>query len=183
MKMIIKVTLLTLFFFITSTTYAISPPIVDLHQLTSSGYREDWPMIYKESVYWSDGFGAVRGYDFKTKQELLLANVGDQLPNDFFAPISYDGHNLIYNTYSEAKGYNVRAYDMKRHIDIAITDVVGSNTATDYDQNTVVYIEGGACGKLHAYDLNKKENTVITETACGVLQKYQAILSFGHMQP
>ncbi|HCM37214.1 TPA: hypothetical protein DIS61_01015 [Patescibacteria group bacterium] len=179
----ISLLLLLSFLFLTVKLDIAFAATVDLLQLTSSGNREDWPMIYKNTVYWSDGFGEIHGYDFKTTQESLLAKVGDQLPADFFAPTAYDGRYLVYNTYTEARGYNVHAYDMKRKKDIAITDEVGSNTATDYDEDTVVYIEGGACGKLHAYDLKRRRDTLITETACGPAKISGNIVVWGYAAP
>src|SRR3989344_5668172 len=179
----ISLLLLLSFLFLTVKLDIAFAATVDLLQLTSSGNREDWPMIYKNTVYWSDGFGEIHGYDFKTTQESLLAKVGDQLPADFFAPAAYDGRYLVYNTYTEARGYNVHAYDMKRKKDIAITDEVGSNTATDYDEDTVVYIEGGACGKLHAYDLKRRRDTLITETACGPAKISGNIVVWGYAAP
>ena len=154
------------FFYSYDQTFAASSPIVDLHQLTFSGQREDWPMIYKDRVYWSEST-EIRGYNFKNNQYLLLATVGEELHSDFFAPIAYDGRYLIYDTYTLENNYDVHAYDFIKNQDIAVTEDLDSNTTNDYDNNTIVYIKGGACGSLHAFDLNIKEDALITETACG----------------
>src|SRR3989344_4142915 len=96
--------LLPLFFIFSTVKLDIAfATTVDLLQLTTSGQREDWPMIYQDTVYWSDGFGEIHGYDSKTTRESLLAKVGDQLQNDFFGPIGYDERYLVYNTYTEAR--------------------------------------------------------------------------------
>lgn len=170
------------YFFSFHKVSAVYASTVDVYRLTSGFYREDWPMIHKDIIYWSDSV-EIKGYDLKKNQELILAKVGEELPADFFAPTAYDGRYLVYNTYSEAKGYNIQAYDFNRKQDIIVTDEVGSNTATDYDNNTIVYIEGGACGKLHAFDMNLKEDTLVTETACGPAKISGNIIVWNYAAP
>ena len=166
-------------FFPSNKVSAVYAPTVDVYRLTFGFYREDWPMIYKDTVYWSTG-SEIDGHDIKNNQDVLLAKVGSELPSDFFAPTAYDGRFLIYNTYSESRGYNVQAYDFIKKKTIKITDEVGSNGATDYDQNIVVYIKGGACGSLYAYDLVKEINKLITNAICGPAKISKGIIVWNY---
>ncbi len=183
MAMKMKLLLFTLTLFFLAFPLRVYATTASTFRVTSGSQREDWPMIHKDAVYWSDGFGEIHGYNFKNGQESLLAKVGGQLPADFYAPIAYDGRYLVYNTYSETRGYNVRVYDMRRNKDIVVTDEIGSNWATDYDQNTVVYIKGGACGTLYAFDARLQRKTLITESACGPARISGSIVVWGYAAP
>ncbi|MDO8657507.1 MAG: hypothetical protein Q7K55_02105 [Candidatus Levybacteria bacterium] len=166
-KLVIFLLLIFMSLFQPQTIFASPSPLtVEVSRLTSGFYREDWPMIYKDTVYWSTG-AEIYGLNIKNNESVLLTQVGLGLPSDYFAPTAYDGRFLIYNTYTVERGYNVEAYDFVKNNIIKITDEVGSNTATDYDQNIVAYVKGGACGSLYAYDLIKKTNILVTNAVCG----------------
>ena len=144
--------------------FAAHTPSVELLQLTAGFYREDWPAIYKDKILWV-AEGIIYVYDVKEKTTAPFFEGTQPLVN-FFALIAYDGRYIIYNQY-DGISYNVSAYDTKKGEDIPITNGVGSHWATDYDNKTVVYIDGGACGELYAYDIAREEANLVTENACG----------------
>lgn len=144
--------------------FAVYSPAVDVYRLTSGFYREDWPAIYKDKILWV-AEGIVYVYDVKEKTTSLFFE-GIQPLTNFYALIAYDGRYIIYTQY-DGISYNVSAYDTEKRKDIPITNGAGSHSATDYDNKTIVYIDGGACGKLYAYDIAREEANLVTENACG----------------
>lgn len=182
MKKIILFGFLLLFLFSPNLIFAANSPTISLSQLTFSDSREDWPMIHKDSVYWLDPRGGIWGYDFNEQTEFRLFE-GDFPLTNFFAPIGIDDNYLIYISFSEDKSYDVRAYDFNKEKDIAVTDAAGSQTVTDYDNNTLVYIDGYACGKLYTYDLKKEETTFITNDSCGPARISNNIVVWGYAAP
>lgn len=149
----------------TSVARAVFPPTVDLFQLTSSGQREDWPVIHKNTVCWLGPQG-IYCYDISTNTEFPL--FGNEQPlTDLFGLVGLDQRFIIYNRFSDQNSYDVGVYDLKKKEEVFVTSEVGSQWADDYDHNTLVYIDGGACGKLYSYNLLNRKKTLITETACG----------------
>lgn len=142
------------------------PPSIDVYNVSNTSYSEKWFTIYKDTVYWLDAYkGIIYGYNFTEQKNTPLFENQPVLPN-LFSIVAYDGRYLVYNSYDDVS-YNVNAYDMKENKNIFVTEGVGSRWAYDFDNNTVVYLDGGACGKLFAYHLFTKENVLINELACG----------------
>src|SRR3990167_8400578 len=152
-----------LFTFSIQNIFAAHTTSVELLRLTSGFYREDWPAIYRDKILWV-AEGIIYVYDVKEKTTAPFFEGTQPLAN-FFALIAYDGRYIIYNQY-DGISYNVSAYDTKKGIDIPITSGTGSHFATDYDNKTVVYIDGGACGKLYAFDIVREEAKLVAENAC-----------------
>src|SRR3989344_2858051 len=172
---------LLLFFLVSKTSViADSSPTVDLYHLTYSYYREDWPIIYDNKVYWTDSRGGVYGYGFAANTEFLL--IDSSVLTDFFAAIGYDGRFLVYNTY-DGVFYNVKAYDFEQYKIITVTEGIGSNVASDLDDKVVTYIDGGACGKLYAYDLLSGERKLITEQVCNTANIDHRFIVWGYAVP
>lgn len=153
-----------LFISFIQNVFAFHTPSVELLRLTSGFYREDWPAIYKDKILWV-AEGIIYVYDVKEKTTSPFFEGTQPLAN-FYALIAYDGRYIIYNQY-DGISYNVSAYDTKKRKDIPITSGAGSHSATDYDNKTVVYIDGYACGKLFVYNLKKGNKKLISENACG----------------
>lgn len=167
MKIKIKLILIFFFafyFFSLHKVSAVSAPTVDVYRLTFGFYREDWPAIYKDKILWV-AEGIIYVYDVKEKTTSPFFE-GTQPLINFYALIAYDGRYIIYTQY-DGTSYNVSAYDTEKMKDIPITNGIGSRLATDYDNKTVVYIDGGACGELYAYDIVREEAKLVTENACG----------------
>jgi len=143
-------------------TYAAT---VDLQQLTFGFYREDWPVIHKDTVLWLDE-GVVRGYDFKYEKYFNLFE-GVQPLSDLYGLVGYDSRFLVYNRLTPNKSLDVSFYDMNNNIEYFVTDEPGSQSAIDYDDNgTLLYIDGGACGKLYVFNIINGKNKLITNNAC-----------------
>ncbi len=146
------------------SVFASHTTSVELLRLTSGFYREDWPAIYKDKILWV-AEGIIYIHDVKEKTTSPFFE-GTQPLTNFYALIAYDGRYIIYNQY-DGVSYNASVYDTKKRKDIPITSGAGSHWATDYDNKTVAYIDGGVCGKLYAYDIVREKANLVTENACG----------------
>ena len=159
------------FFFLplfTHEVFAVYAPTVDVYRLTSGFYREDWPVIHKDTILWIDSRdgGTVYAYNIKEQREFPFFPAGLPLKN-LYGLVGYDGRHIVYISLSDTNSYDARLYDVLKGEDVAITDEPGSQFASDFDKDTIVYIDGGACGKLFTYDLRSKNKKLLTETVCG----------------
>lgn len=152
-----------LFIFAIKTTIASAITKVDTFRITFTSQSEKWTIINKNIIYWIDPEGIIRGFDTKRKKEFPLFKNGQPL-NDLHAIISYDGRYLIYNRYDNVS-YNVSVYDTVKKVNLNITDDAGSRFATDFDNNTIVYIDDGAYGDLYTYNIKSKNSTLIAQNA------------------
>lgn len=183
MKMkLILISLFVLFFIPPELSFAA--PTVDVFRLTSSGQREDWPMIYKNTIYWLNPQGDIYGYNVKEEREFPLFE-GEQSLEDLFAPIAFNGRYLVYNRLTDENSYDVSVYVKRRRRsrNITVTNEQGSQWATDMHKNTVIYIDGGACGKLYAYNLRRNKRTLITEHACEPAKIWGNIVVWNYAAP
>lgn len=136
---------------------------VDVVRLTFNGNRDDWPVIYKDNVYWIDARGGIYGYNFTTKTEFPFFT--GVLPfTNLYGLVAFNGRYIVYDSYDNVN-YNVRIYDTKTLEDFAVSDTAVSRYATDIDGNTIAYIEGGGYGDLYLYDINQKASTFIAHNA------------------
>ncbi|MDO8498573.1 MAG: hypothetical protein Q7S44_02200 [bacterium] len=133
--------------------------------MTSGFYREDWPVIYKDKILWV-AEGIIYVYDVKEKTTVPFFE-GTQPLTNFYALIAYDGRYLVYASLSDLNSYDVRVYDLNKKEDIAVTDRLGSQMPTDFDNDIMLYIDGYACGKLFAYDLRNGNEKLLIDTSCG----------------
>lgn len=164
----IKILIFGLFLLITISLIAF--PIyastnVNTFQVTATSQTEKWNTIYKNNIYWLDSSGIIKGFNTKKNVEFNLLD-SEQPLEDIFAIVAYDGRYVVYNRYDNIS-YNVSVYDTKDKQVINVAEGEGSRWATDYDNKTIVYVDGGACGKLYSYNLQKKVNKLISETVCG----------------
>lgn len=90
----------------------------------------------------------------KSKTEALFLDT-NTLP-DLYALINLDGRYVIYNRLTNVNGYDVSVYDTLLQKVINVTDELGTQFATGYDNEILVYIDGYACGKIYAYNLMTK---------------------------
>lgn len=101
----------------------------------------------------------------KSKTEALFLDT-NTLP-DLYALINLDGRYVIYNRLTNVNGYDVSVYDTLLQKVINVTDELGTQFATGYDNEILVYIDGYACGKIYAYNLNDKTKTLVSNNGCG----------------
>ena len=125
-------------------------------------------MIHKDTILWIDSRdgGTVYAYNIKEQREFPFFPEGLPLKN-LYGLVGYDGRYIVYISISDTNSYDVRTYDVLKGEDIAITDEPGSQGASGFNKNTIVYIDGYACGKLFAYNLKDDNKKLISETACG----------------
>jgi hypothetical protein len=151
-------------FSLTTLTKAAPPlPTLDLQRLTFNGNRDDWPVIYKDNVYWLDARGGVYGYNFTTHSEFPFITDMSIFQN-FYGLVGYNGRYIVYDSYDNIN-YNVRIYDTQNNIDFPVSNSPISRYATDFDNNKIAYIEGGGYGDLYIYDINKKNSAFIAHDA------------------
>lgn len=170
MKKLLIYILLTLFSLPLPRTIFASPPTptVEVNRLTSGFYREDWPVIHNNTILWIDSRdgGTVYAYNIKEQREFPFFPEGLPLKN-LYGLVGYDGRYIVYISASDTNSYDARLYDVLKREDIAITDEPGSQAASDFYKDTIVYIDGNACGKLFSYDFKNKNKKLLTENACG----------------
>src|SRR5258708_6672987 len=135
-------------------------PTINLYRLTYGFQREDWPVIYKDTVYWL-AEGIINGYNLKSQTYTSLFQ-GVQPLTNLYAPIGFDGRYLVYESYDNVS-YNVRLYDLNNKKDIAVTNGPGSWGASDFDGNNITYTSD--TGNLYIYNINKNQSTFITSGA------------------
>src|SRR3989344_4043233 len=146
---LITILFLLSFFFLSLTfhkVFAIFTPTVDVYHLTSGFYREDWPVIHKDTILWIDSRdgGTVYAYNMKEQREFSFFPAGLPLKN-LYGLVGYDGRYIVYISLTETNSYDARLYDVLKGKDIAITDETGSQFVSDFDKDTMVYIDGYAC--------------------------------------
>lgn len=166
--------------FTPKNAYALRPlPNVEVHNLSNTGYSEKWFTIYKKTVYWLDAYeGIIYGYNFTKQKNFPLFKNQPVLPN-LFSIVAFDGRYLVYNTYDNVS-YNVNVYDKKKNKNITVTEGAGSRWATDYENKVIVYRDGGACGKLYAYNLITSKHKLITAQMCGNTNISQRFIVWGY---
>ena len=126
--------IITLLLFSTSDLYATT---IDLRHLTFGFYREDWPVIYKDKILWLDE-GVVKGYNFELNEYFNLFP-GDQPLETIYGLAGYDGRYLVYIRADNENLFDVAAYDIEEEKDMKITDSLGSQWPTDYDNKTIPF--------------------------------------------
>lgn len=148
---------------------------ISLFQITSEGSQQNGPKIFQDEVIWTDWRNNttsldVYKYNLKTKTvEPLIVKNGQQVA------VGLDRRYVIYNEYfdaSDPKNSDIWAYDRRKDMHIQITDQDGSQQAEDYHRGKLVYIDGGACGTLYAYNLIRHELTHISDEACSPARIY-----------
>lgn len=145
------------------TPIASASTQIDTFRVTYTSQSEKWTTIYKNNIYWLNPQGIIMGFDTIQKKEFPLFEK-DQPLKDLFAIISYDGRYLVYNRYDNIS-YNVSVYDTVKKVNLDVTDGTGSRWATDFDNNTIVYIDGGGYGDLYTYNIKNKNRTLIAHNA------------------
>ncbi len=160
---------------------------VDAFRITTDGSQQSGPRIYKNLVYWTDWRGGeetsldIYGYDLDEEREFpVLVKEGQQWLAGF------NRRWLVYNEYfgvEDLNSYDVRVKNLRTGQDLVIAGGEGSQSAEDLYRNTVVYIEGGACGKLFAYDLRRQQRKLLTEEACSPVRMWMDTVVWAYGAP
>jgi len=140
---------------------------VNLFQITSDSTQQKDPIVYKNIVAY-DSLSDIWGYKLDTKTNFsILEKPGQQYLTGFFKNL------IIYDDFNETTSHDsVRLYNMATKEDTLIAGEPGSRSGGVTNGRYVMYIEGGACGQIHAYNLKKKTDAVISPTGCGPLRVF-----------
>lgn len=148
-----------------------NPPIaeastnVNLFQITTDGSQQSTPYVYKDQVVYGS-LGEVWGYDLKTQENFeIFQRAGGQFVTDF------SENFIIYEDTPEGESApDVRAYNIKKSNDELIAGGTGAQAGGITNGKFVIYIDGGACGAIHSYNIKKKIDSVISPSGCQPLQ-------------
>jgi hypothetical protein len=145
----------------------IAATTANTFQITNDGSQQKDPIIYKDIVAY-DSLSDIWAYNFDTQQNYpLLQKSGQQNLTDF------KKHLIVYEDVDSGDSTtDVRLFNAKTGKDILIAGGAGSQGAGVTNGDEVIYIDGGACGSIHAYNLKKNTDVVISPTGCTPLRIY-----------
>jgi hypothetical protein len=161
--------LLTLIFALSLAPYMTMAASSTVFQLTDTPYQETHAFIDKNLVVYSAFTGAgdhwidVWGYDLRTHQNFpIIERVGQQWVSGFHE------NKIVYEQFNDAtQRYSIRMYNLKTKKDIGISSDENKTYSSGVTNGReVVYIEGGACGKLWVYPLHHGNDMQLADHAC-----------------
>ncbi len=157
---------------------AIASTSVNLFQITSDSTQQKDALIYDNLVAY-DSMSDIWGFNLDTKTNFpILEKPGQQYLTGFYKNlIVYDDVDDITLT------SDVRLYNTISHEDSLIAGGLGSQTGGVTNGKEVVYIDGGACGRLFSYNLKKKTTTLISDTACSPVKVSDDTVVWGYGAP
>lgn len=171
-------------FFIPSKVKAINSEIqVDLFQITSDGSQQSTPLIYEDLVAYTNFGGShgidIWGYNLSTNENFpIIEKEGTQFLTGLHKDL------VIYeNTEPGDLTTDLRAYDIHSNEDILIAGGEGSQTSGVTNGKEVLYIEGGACGRLYAYNLRRGKRSLIVGSTCHPIRIWRNIVVFPEAHP
>jgi len=148
---------------------APGPTQVNLFQVTTDGGQQKDALIYNNQIAYTNfsgsqgidiwGYNIVDGINFP-----IIERAGQQFITGFF------GNLIVYEDVDNLSNYDVRLYNMRDGEDILIAGGPGAQGSGVTNGKYVVYINGGACGSIHAYNLRTDVDTIISPTACHPLR-------------
>lgn len=134
-------------------------------QITTDGSQQKDPLIQKNVIAY-DSLSDIWAYDFDTQINYpLIQKDGEQYLTGFYKNlILYDNIDVGAST-SE-----VRMYNIETGKDTLIAGGSVSHSGGVTNGKYVIYLDGGACGPVHAYNLKKETDTVISSIGCQPLR-------------
>lgn len=163
-----------------ATSTQVSAVTVNTFQVTTDGSQQKDPIVYKDLVAYTN-FGGTGGidiwlYNLKTKQNSpIITKLGQQFLTSF-----YKGF-IIYDDFDEStQRYSVRLYNMKTKEDTLIAGGSTSHSGGVTNGKYVIYLDSGACGQIHAYNLKKKTDEVISPGGCQPLRISDDVAIWGY---
>lgn len=147
------------FFLFASPIYASTQ--VNLFQVTTDGSQQKDAFVYKDLVAY-DSLSDIWGYNLETKENFPL--------------IQKDGQQYITHLYKNLVVYqdiplgsidgDIRIYNVKTGMDTLIIGGPNSYSSGGTNGNYVIYLDGGACGSLYAYNIHKKQTEHLIDNVC-----------------
>lgn len=139
--------------------------VASTFQITTDGSQQTSPFIdNNQAVYTSNS--DIWGFDFDTATNFsVLEKDGQQFTTDLF-------NNLVVyeDTPTGETDSDVRLYNKKTGKDKLIAGGSGSEAGGVTNGKYVIYINNGACGEIHAYNINTQADLVISQIGCQPLR-------------
>lgn len=147
-------------------------------QITTDGSQQKDSLIQKNIIAY-DSLSDVWAYDLDTQVNYpLIQKDGEQYLTGFYKNlILYDNIDIGVST-SE-----VRMYNSETGKDTLIAGGSVSHTGGVTNGKYVIYLDGGACGPIHAYNIKKETDAVISPNGCGPLRISADIVIWGYGAP
>lgn len=155
---------------------------VNLFQITTDGNQQKDAFIFKDLVAYTNFGGSqgidIWGYDLDDGNNFpIIERPGQQFLTGLF------GNLLVYEDVDDSSNYDVRLHNFRTGKDELIAGGPGAQTSGVTNGRYVVYIDGGACGQLLAYNLRRRTTTQIVETSCHPVRMWGNIVVFQAADP
>ena len=140
---------------------------VNLFQITTDGSQQTQPLIHRDLVAYTNHGGSqgidIWAYDLDDEENFpLIERPGQQFLTGFHKDL------VVYEDVGDSSNYDVRLFNIEEEEDTLIAGGPGSQTGGVTNGKYVIYINGGACGTIHAYNI-KKETAAQIGTGCSPL--------------
>lgn len=177
-KILIALHFVLLFLFFSSPVFVNASTGVSLFQITNDGIQQTSPFIYRNLVLYTSS-SDIWGYNLKTEQNFpVTEKEGQQFLTGFY------GNLVIYeNTPPGGSTTDLWMYNLKTKKDTLVAGGEGSQTSGVTNGWVVVYIDGGACGKLSSYNIWSKITTKLVELTCHPVRIWQHVVFFPEADP
>lgn len=156
---------------------------VNTFRITTDGSQQTGPLIYRDLVVYTNYGGSdgidIWGYNLRTKENFpIIEKTGQQFLTGFHRNL------VVYEDVDDITlTSDVRLYNLRTGEDILIAGGGGSQGSGVTNGRFVVYIDGGACGKLYVYHLRRKTTTLLTETACHPVRIWRHTVVWNYAAP
>lgn len=139
--------------------------VANTFQITTDSSQQTSPFIDKNlAVYTSNS--DIWGYDFDLNTNFaVLEKDGQQFTTDLFNNL------VVYEDMPTGEtDSDVRLYNINTGIDTLIAGGSGSEAGGVTNGKYVIYINNGACREIHAYNIKKKTDSMISPSGCQPLR-------------
>jgi len=133
---------------------------VNTFQITTEGSQQTSPYIYNNLVVYTS-LSDIWGYDLEANTNFpILEKENQQFTTGFYKNL------IIYENSNPDLSTDVYMYNLTNNKDTLVAGGTGSQGNGVTNGKVVVYIDGGACGSLHAYNIKEKTTSQTSDTAC-----------------
>ena len=147
------------FFSILSTT--VQAVTVNTFQVTTDGSQQKDAFVYKDLIAY-DSLSDIWGYNLDTRENFpIIEKEGEQYITDLYNNL------IVYQDIPPASTTgDIRLYNVKTGQDVLIIDGPNSYSSGGTNGDYVIYLDGGACGSLYAYQIRKNHTEHIVDNVC-----------------
>jgi len=151
--------------------------VVSTFQITSEGSQQTSPFIYDDLVVYTS-LSDIWGYDLKTNTNLpILEKENQQFTTGFYKNL------IIYENSNPDLSTDVYMYNLTNDKDTLVAGGLGSQGSGVTNGKVVAYVDGGACGSIHVYNIKDKTSTKIFDLSCFPLRISRDTLVFPAADP